>query len=139
MLKVAMKTIGLMQENVYVVYNEKNEALVFDPGAQGKILIDWIETNHWQPLAILLTHCHFDHIGALDQLRDHFKVPVYVHSNEADFFDQPVNNLSYMLPEPLTQRKADHIWSQMGQQEVKGFTFTVKHTPGHSPGSVIYL
>ncbi|MGF3067294.1 MBL fold metallo-hydrolase [Facklamia sp. P13055] len=139
MLEVAMKTVGPMQENTYVVIHPNQEVILFDPGAEADKLIEWIDGQGWKPKAILQTHCHFDHIGGLDQLRDYYHVPVYVHTLEADFLGDPALNLSTMLTQPIIQRKADHLWESMGEVSIASFKFEVKHTPGHSPGHVIYL
>src|SRR5699024_11427465 len=72
MLEVFYQTVGIASENTYVVVNEKKEALIIDPGAGAPMLIHWIKSHHWQPQAILLTHCHFDHIESVDELRDAF-------------------------------------------------------------------
>ncbi|MGX7108936.1 MBL fold metallo-hydrolase [Facklamia miroungae] len=139
MLEVAMKTVGPMRENVYVVIQSNKEVLIFDPGAEADQLIKWIDGNAWKPTAILQTHCHFDHIGGLDQLREYYKIPVYVHALESDFLEDPTLNLSSMTMEPISQRKPEHIWETMGEVSLGNFKFKVRHTPGHSPGHVIYL
>lgn len=138
MLEINCLRVGPIQENTYVVSDELGQALIFDPGAEAEKIIAWIEENKWQPLAILLTHCHYDHIGALDQLRDHFKIHAYVHEIEQTFLSNPDLNLSVFTPSPFTQRAAENVWSAEEDQKIASFTFKVIHTPGHSPGHVIY-
>ena len=70
MLKVAKLVVGQIQENTYVVYNEDNKALVIDPGDDADRIIAWIKENGWEPEAILITHTHFDHVLAVDSVRD---------------------------------------------------------------------
>ena len=139
MLKVSSQTVGWLQENTHVIHNQAKEALIVDPGANADQLIAWIQAQAWQPLAILLTHAHFDHVGALDTLRDQFGIPAYLHQNEAEFLTNPEFNLSQMAPQPLTQRPADLLWQEMGPYSIGPFTFNRRFTPGHSPGHVMYL
>ncbi|HFI0463920.1 TPA: MBL fold metallo-hydrolase [Streptococcus suis] len=141
MLKVFHKVVGLAQENTYVVVRDNQDALVFDPGDKGKALIDWIDSNGWQPKAILLTHAHFDHIGACDALRDRYDIPVYVYYIEQQWLmDGALNGSQSLLRQPITQAPADHVWqaSDLGRQVVEGFEFEIYHVPGHSPGHVVY-
>lgn len=139
MIKVSSQTVGWLQENCYVIHNEAKQALIIDPGAEAERLIAWIEEEGWQPLAILLTHAHFDHIGALDRLREHFELSAYLHHNEADFLTDPEMNLSQMAPQVLVQRPAEVLWQEMGSFTIGPFTFKRAFTPGHSPGHVMYL
>ncbi|MBG9980772.1 MBL fold metallo-hydrolase [Facklamia sp. DSM 111018] len=141
MLQVAYKTVGLLRENTYVVYNNHNDALIFDPGAQAETLIQWIDEKQWQPKAILLTHAHYDHIGALDELRDYYKIPVYIHSLEKEFLLDPQLNLSKFSNREVIQRPAEYYWDNdnMGNHQIEGFDMKLLHTPGHSPGHVTYL
>lgn len=140
MFKVEKMTVGPIQENTYVIVNEANEALIVDPGEEGERLVSWIDGNHWTPIAVLLTHCHSDHIGALDAVRDAYQIEAYVHEIEKDFIADPLLNLSAHQPLPnVSQRPAEHLWTKMGEQEIGSFKFDVAHVPGHSPGHVIYV
>lgn len=142
MLKVYYKTVGVVAENTYVIVNENNEALIIDPGDESDLLIAWIKQNNWQPIAILLTHCHFDHIGAVDALRDGFGIEVYVHQIENEYLTNPHLNLSYsMLGQLISQREADYCWTQadMMEQTIGSFHFRIAYIPGHSPGHVVYI
>lgn len=139
MLKVEKLVVGLIEENTYAVINEENKALIFDPGDEANKIIAWIQENQWEVEAILLTHSHFDHIGALDELRAHFDIKAYVHPIEAAFIGDPAKNLSLFASHPVVQKDAEFEWDSIGEQEVASFTFIVAHTPGHSPGHVIYI
>lgn len=143
MLEIYGMTLGPIQENGYVVVNsETRKALIFDPGEEGARFINWIKENGWEPQAILLTHTHSDHIGAVDEVRDAFDIEVYVYELEADWLVDPNKNLSAMQPFGLVSlREAEHIWTteDLGEQTVGDFTFRLAHVPGHSPGHVIYI
>ena len=115
--------------------------LIIDPGEEGQRIISEIEKAGLTPSAILLTHAHFDHIGAVDTVRDKFNIPVYIHEVENDWLADPSLNGSIKYPGlPLvTNRKADHLLRTDGIMEVGPFTFETRHTPGHSPGSVSFI
>lgn len=143
MIEIYGMTLGPIQENGYVVVDSQSQqALIFDPGDEAQRLIQWIRENGWKPVAILLTHTHSDHIGALDEVRDAFNIEVYVHENEATWLGDPTKNLSAMQPfGEMRLRDAEHIWTaeDLGEQVIGPFVFTLAHVPGHSPGHVIYI
>lgn len=131
--------LGLLQTNCYLLYNEDKECIIFDPGAEGEKLIAWLEQNELKPIAILLTHAHFDHIGAVDQVRDHFGIKVYIHELEADWLtDATLNGSVRYEMEPIQGKPADELLTGEGMLEVGPFTLQLFETPGHSPGSLSY-
>lgn len=132
--------LGPIQTNAYVLYNDKKEAVIFDPGAEGQALVEWLNKKELKPVAILLTHAHFDHIGAVDEVRDAFNCPVYLHDKEADWLLDPALNGSSRLTGRTitTARTADHLLDKQTTLTLGDFTFSLFHTPGHSPGSISY-
>jgi glyoxylase-like metal-dependent hydrolase (beta-lactamase superfamily II) len=140
MLNIRTYPLGPLQTNCYVISNKEKQCLIFDPGEQGEALAKEIRKLKLKPLAILLTHAHFDHIGAVDFIRDLFKVPVYIHQAEKNWLTDSTKNGSARYRElPLIEgQAADILIDHEGQLEVGPFTFTMFHTPGHSPGSICY-
>lgn len=143
MLEIYGMTLGPIQENGYILVDQASrQALIFDPGDEAERLITWIREQELEPLAILLTHTHSDHIGALDEVRDAFGIDVYVHENEASWLGDPQKNLSAIQPFGLmSMREAEHTWTaaEMGAQTIGPFNFKLAHVPGHSPGHVVYI
>ncbi len=143
MLNVRTYSLGPVQTNCYIVSNKKKECLIFDPGEEGARLVKEIRSHGMKPLAIFLTHAHFDHIGAVDLLRDTFNVPVYIHAKEVDWLSDPFKNGSgkyaelpdYTVKAPLDE----HIIRKEQMFEIGDFVFQAIFTPGHSPGSVTYV
>ena len=78
-------SLGPVQTNCYIVSNKNKECLIFDPGEEAGRIIGEIRKNGLKPLAILLTHTHFDHIGAVDAVRETYSIPLYVHVREVDW------------------------------------------------------
>ncbi|MCY7707457.1 MBL fold metallo-hydrolase, partial [Bacillus safensis] len=62
--------LGYVQANAYIWKNEQGECLIFDPGGEAQKLISYVKEKQLTPLAVLLTHAHFDHIGAADEVRE---------------------------------------------------------------------
>lgn len=132
--------LGPIQTNAYVLYNEKKEAVIFDPGGDAEAFINWINNEQLNPLAILLTHAHFDHIGAVDEVRNAFDIPVYLHKEEHNWLGDPsLNGSSRLMGRALTTAKpADYDLEDGTELTIGSFTFSLLHTPGHSPGSVSF-
>lgn len=143
MLEIYGMSVGPIQENAYIVVDSASrEALIFDPGEEAERIISWIREQGLKPLAVLLTHTHSDHIGALDAVREAFDIEVYVHENEATWLGDPQKNLSARQPfGEMRMREAEHIWTDkdMGAQSIGPFNFKLAHVPGHSPGHVVYI
>ncbi|KZE66412.1 hypothetical protein AWM68_08620 [Fictibacillus phosphorivorans] len=131
-------TVGPVQENTYIIYNNK-EAIVIDPGSEGKKIIHAIESLNVKPLAVLLTHAHFDHIGAVDDVRDKYQIPLYVHKKESDWLSNTKKNGSNFFGQSITANAASHLLSdQDNALKIGSFSFEVLSTPGHSPGSISF-
>lgn len=141
MLKVTTYPLGPIQTNCYIIQDELNNCLIVDPGEEGPNLIANIERAGVKPLAILLTHGHFDHIGAVDAVRERFGIEVYIHESEESTLTNPEYNGSTRYPGlPLVRNKAaDHLITKEGFMEIGSFKFEVRHTPGHSPGSISFV
>lgn len=139
-LKWRQFPLGPLQTNAYIIENEKKECIIIDPGSEGKRLVKNLEKNGLQPLAILLTHAHFDHIGAVDDVRTKWNCPAYIHINEQDWLTNASLNGSkfFGLKDEIIVKEADKLLQEEGQLTIGSFQFEVYETPGHSPGSVSY-
>jgi len=131
--------LGPLQTNCYIVYQE-DVCLIIDPGEEGKKLINLLERRKATPQAILLTHAHFDHIGAVDTVREHYQIPVYIHRKEEKWLLDPSLNgaKTFMMPIQTTVKPADFFFEKEEKCKVGDFSFEVFETPGHSPGSVSF-
>ncbi|MFY0519603.1 MBL fold metallo-hydrolase [Lysinibacillus sp. UGB7] len=143
MMNVRSYSLGPVQTNCYIVSNKNKECLIFDPGEEAGRIIKVIRSNGLKPLAIFLTHAHFDHIGAVDAVREAFELPLWIHENEVSWLSDPAKNGSSKyaaLPNYNVGAPAEgNIIKKEQQFEISNFVFKAVFTPGHSPGSISYL
>lgn len=143
MLNIRAYGLGPIQTNCYIVSTKQKDCLIFDPGEEAAFLVKEIRKQQLKPLAIFLTHAHFDHIGAVDELRETFNIPVYIHKEETSWLTDPMKNGSAKyaeLPNYILKPVApEHVLTEEQTFEIGDFTFRIVHTPGHSPGSVSYI
>jgi hydroxyacylglutathione hydrolase len=132
--------LGPLQTNCYILSNDEQDCVIFDPGEEAAKLIQYIQTKKLKPLAVLLTHAHFDHIGALDEIRSFFHIPAYIHEKEAKWLLDPALNGSQLFSggEPIRLKPAEKILTKENELEIGSFSFKLFETPGHSPGSLSY-
>jgi hydroxyacylglutathione hydrolase len=140
MLKINQMELGPIQTNCYIISNDAKECLIFDPGEEADKVIGFLQKKQLAPIAILLTHAHFDHIGAVDALRDQYGIPAYLHKLEKDWLSKPGLNGSgkYAMVPDYRLKDADILLDDEKQLDIGGFKMDVFHTPGHSPGSLSY-
>jgi glyoxylase-like metal-dependent hydrolase (beta-lactamase superfamily II) len=137
-LEVRQLTVGPIAENCFIVRREEaDKALVVDPGEEPDRILDEIEQTGAAVEAILITHCHFDHVGAVAPLARATGVPVYVPEIEVPIL---ADLMSFTMPGfgPYESYEADEVVKGGEALELAGLTLDVHFTPGHSPGHVTY-
>lgn len=137
-MEIKKYTLGQLGTNGYLVIKE-DDLLIIDPAGEPNRLIKEIDRLGIKPKAILLTHAHFDHIGAVDPLRKQYDLPVYLHENEHEWMENPALNGSKYFPvKEVICQPADHSLNP-GPMSIGAFDFTIIETPGHSPGGVAFV
>lgn len=132
---------GVFAENCYVFIDEHTKSgFLIDPGAQAGIIYDAIVRNGWTIEKILLTHGHFDHLGAAEQLRRQLAAPIYIYPSDATYLTDTYLNLSGQSGQQITVSHYEelHDGEIIRLKANSGFYLKVIHTPGHTPGSVTY-
>lgn len=139
-MKVEWVTVGPFQENSYLVSDEQSgTGVLVDPGDEAQRILRLVESAKVRIEAIWLTHGHLDHVGAVAVMKREFDVPVLLHkadlvlhrraSQQAAFYGVPFEQ----PPDPDGELADGNVLT------VGSGKFTVRHTPGHSPGHVIFV
>ena len=124
--------VGHLMTNCYIVTDETTlECAVIDPGDESNTILYYLEDNHLTCRAILLTHGHYDHTGAVYAVHEETGAPVYMNALDAGTavaFD----SFSFVPPEgTIFYKEGDEV-------KVGNLTFRVMETPGHTPGGITY-
>ncbi len=138
-IKIHKITAGPFQENGYIVHSDDNlDCFIIDPGDNPKLYIKEIEKNDLNPIAILNTHGHIDHVHAVQPLKDYFSIPFYIHKNEKMVVDHyPQGCLIYGIT-PNEKPIVDNWLTNENNLTIGAYNLKVIHTPGHTPGGVCY-
>ena len=136
-IAVERLVVGELAVNCYLVENvETRECFIVDPGAEAQRIIAAVGDR--KPCAVLLTHGHYDHIGAVDAVCGHFDIPVYIHAADAAKLADAMANVSAVFGEPVTQSTSP-VSIEEGALVLAGMDLQILHTPGHSAGSICCL
>lgn len=137
-LKINQYVVGPVQTNCYFAINEDTkELLVIDPGASPKKLAEKIREEDCAPVAILLTHGHFDHATGAEELAAEFDIPIYAYEDEKETLEDSNLNVSWMIGE----QKVFHANVFVKDEQellLAGFHIRVLFTPGHTRGGCCY-
>ena len=122
--------VGQLETNCYVVTNENTlECVVIDPGDESNTILDYLESNKLKCRAVMLTHGHYDHVGAVDAIAEETGAPVYM--NERDDARRGTD-----VHFPYRLRENGKSYDDGDVIEAAGLRFEVIATPGHTPGGV---
>ncbi|MDA0785619.1 MAG: MBL fold metallo-hydrolase [Proteobacteria bacterium] len=138
-MKVETFTNGIYRENAYIVGGDGGDGLIIDPGSDADGIADILEQNSWAPAAIICTHAHFDHVGAVAPLMATYDIPFYLHRADAALLKRM--NLYKMVIDPgdaLKVPEITHDLTGVAELAIAGFDIEVLPTPGHTPGGVCF-
>ena len=121
--------VGAHPTNCYIVADPATKAAaIIDPGDDSSLIMEYIASEGLKPQVIFLTHGHYDHTMAVDDLATAFSIPAYIHEKEVD--------ISGKSPYTFLPVADTRYYDDGDQFHVGELLFTVLHTPGHSRGSV---
>jgi hydroxyacylglutathione hydrolase len=140
MIDVRMFTVGPVQENCFIVRHQGSDrALIVDPGEEADRLLQALDALDIATVdAILLTHTHFDHVGAVAPVAKATGAPVYVPELEKHVLANIMDFVPWPGFGPFESYDADHTLKGGEHLDLAGFGIDVLFTPGHSPGHVTY-
>lgn len=137
-LRIEHLVLGQVATNCYLAMNQETKELILvDPADRADRIAQKISDMGGIPAAIMLTHGHFDHIGAVDELRERYRIPCYAQEEEAKVLASVEWNLSRMFGCPMTV-KADVLLKDGQELTLAGKRLLVIHTPGHTLGGACY-
>src|SRR5207249_10742605 len=124
---------GRWKQNCYIASSENGDALVVDRGSQADELIALIDNNQWRICAILNTHGHFDHIGAVAPLQQHYSAPFYLHKSDERLMQRAnLYRMVFEAPDPVKIPVLSQDISALSQDfEAGPFRIKWMATPGH--------
>ena len=130
MLHIHTLALGQYETNCYILYTDHNsECLVIDPGYEPQTVLDTVGKLGKSIAAILLTHGHFDHVGAVREIFSQTDCDIYLCPADCEMPE-------YMTAGPLCYTNS---YQDGDTLSLAGLTLQVLHTPGHTPGSVCLL
>jgi len=136
-LEIKETVVGPLEVNCYVLYDaESKEAIVVDPGDEPERILDLITPDDLKVVHIVCTHTHFDHVGAIPELKEATAARIVIHEKEAEIYEAARDMAAFWgydvdpLPPP------DVFVSEGDEIKTGNLVFRVLHTPGHSPGGI---
>ncbi len=141
-LQIRRFVVGPVATNCYIAVNsETMEAIVVDPGDSGDRLAEVLVKEGAKPVAILLTHGHFDHAAGIEDFKKAYpeqEIPVYTCEKERDVLSDPSVNLSRGMNGRPESYKADVFLKDEDEVTLAGYLVRLLFTPGHTPGGCCF-
>ena len=138
-MNLSVETIvtGPFKENSYFFwYNNSRDTILIDPGDDYNLICNQIDKNNLIPVAIINTHAHLDHIGAVSKLKQIYGIPFYLHEDEALILDTYKDTCDFFGVEEREKPEVD-IWLKDDSEIlINNFKINLFHTPGHTPGGI---
>jgi hydroxyacylglutathione hydrolase len=139
-LEVVSLPNGQFAENCYLVADRRTrEAVIIDPGEEPAMFLAELDTRAWSLRAIWLTHAHIDHIIGVAAVHAATGAPIYLHPLDRPIYDALPQYGGWVGRQLETPPAPDRELRPGQVLKVGGFEFTVRFTPGHSPGSVSFV
>ena len=125
--------VGQLETNCYVVVNEQRlECVVIDPGDESNTILDYIEDNKLKCCAIMLTHGHYDHVGAVSEIMEQTGCEMYINPRD-EGYEPGISGMKFKMPE------GGKCYDDGDVVKAAGLEFKVLATPGHTPGGVCLI
>ena len=137
-MEIQCLVVGQLGVNCYLL-TENGKAAVIDPGDEAEIIIDTIEKKGCILEKILLTHGHFDHVGAVSELAERTGAEVFIHSGDEIMLRDNSKNLSFLTGEEVRTYEGATLLDSFSEISFGNSALKVYNTPGHSQGSVVYV
>jgi glyoxylase-like metal-dependent hydrolase (beta-lactamase superfamily II) len=131
-MQIHTVVVGELSTNCYIVVSKGKKAFVVDPGDEAPVLLEFLNRHGIQAIFVVNTHGHIDHIKADAAL----KLPVWIHEKDAPSIISPDNNLMASFFGTFDPVRPARLLVDGDKVELDELSFTVIHTPGHTPGGI---
>jgi len=141
-MKIDRLILGAFETNCYILRNSETakDCLIIDTGLEASELIDFLQEHKLNPLAVVLTHGHVDHIAGVAVLRKNYPdIKVYIHKLDAEMLREDASHVSALTgrqPSTADIIGTDFVIEDASCIEQAGIKLEVLHTPGHTPGGI---
>jgi glyoxylase-like metal-dependent hydrolase (beta-lactamase superfamily II) len=141
-MKIDRLILGAFETNCYILRKSEKakDCVVMDTGLEAGKLIDFLQEHKLNPIAVVLTHGHIDHIAGVAILRKNYpKIKVYIHKLDAEMLRETASNVSARIgrqPSTLDIIGTDFLIEEESIIKQAGIKLQVLHTPGHTPGGI---
>lgn len=135
---MVIKTVitGNIEENCHLIWDKNKHCLVIDPGDDCSHILNVIEMHHLFVEKIVLTHGHYDHVGAVNELKKATGAIVIAHEEEQELILNPDLSLARYISPDFSIPEVDAYMKEGDRISVGDLSFTVMHTPGHTQGGM---
>lgn len=137
-MKIDSMVVGPLGVNCYII-SDGGKALIVDPGGHAGEIKKFLDKNGMVPQAIINTHGHFDHIGGVAELKEHYKIPFVLHKDDEFLVSRGSETSAMFGFEAMKNPAVDRYLSDGETISLEGLDIEVLHTPGHSPGGVCFF
>ena len=131
--------LGSYETNCYILRTAQasKDCIIIDTGLEADEMMLFLDNNQLQPLSVVLTHGHADHIVGLELLRKKYpQIKTYIHKLDAKMLSKPTSNLSILSGKFFKTAPADVLLDEPDTIDSAGIKLDVLHTPGHTPGGI---
>ena len=138
-MKIDRLILGSFETNCYILRETEaaKDCLIVDTGLEAGELVDFLARHKLNPVAVVLTHGHIDHVTGVAALRQNFpETKVYIHKLDAEMLTGTKDNLSALAGQTFGTEPADVFIEEGDKIELANIRLEVLHTPGHTPGGI---
>ena len=139
-MEIIKLTLGMLAVNCYIIKYSENKAAIIDPGDEEAKIVKELDNRGLTPAKIILTHGHFDHIGAAAFLKEKYNIPLYICEKDNIMLSDREKSGAYIAPfVKYNPVEADGFLKEGDLVELGEISLKVMETPGHSEGSICLL